>query len=436
MKQAVVIGGSLAGLLAARALSDHVERVTILERGDVPSGSEVTAGVPQARHLHILLLKGKDILERLFPGLEAELVAAGAVRADAGGEFVTVTRFGRIVPVRMGVDLVLCSRNLVETHVRRRLLQRNSVEIRPQSAAAGLTSPDGGRTVTGVMLRSGGAEPIAADLVVDASGRSSEAAAWLEAFGHGRVETTVVNSHLGYATRWYRMPADDAATLKGILVGVHPPLNPRGGAVFPAEGGRLIVTLAGIAGAYPPTDEAGFLQFAEQLMDPAIAEIIRRAEPLTPIYGYRRTENQWRHFEKLRSWPAGFAVLGDAACGFNPVYGQGMTAAALGADLLGREAAAGRFDAAFGLRFQRRLAQALHTPWLMATGEDFRWESTEGPRPGRASRFVQRYLDKVIRLACRDPEAGRAFIKVVNLLEPPASLFRPSIALPALFGRG
>jgi 2-polyprenyl-6-methoxyphenol hydroxylase-like FAD-dependent oxidoreductase len=334
----------------------------------------------------------------------------------------------------------LCSRYLIEWRVRNRLGGYENVHILPRGEVTGLLSQDDHRQVVGVQLRSRGDEPLpntlAADLVVDCSGRGSAASDWLAGMGYPRPETTVVNSHLGYATRWYKHLAQ-VPPWKGILIAVKPPHNPRGGGLFPAEGGQWIVTLAGTAGVYPPTDEAGFMAFASQLSDPVLYDAIRQAEPVSQIFGYRRTENQWRHYERLSRWPGGFIVMGDAACCFNPVYGQGMTAAALGASVLDEllRAETGAMTSGFGQTFQSKLAKHLMTPWLLATGEDFRWENTEGIRPGRATRLMQIYIDRVIKLACRDRRVSRAFIEVAHLLRPPTSLFYPGILVPALIQR-
>jgi 2-polyprenyl-6-methoxyphenol hydroxylase-like FAD-dependent oxidoreductase len=437
MSSALVIGGSLSGLLAARVLSTYFDQVTLIERDVFPDGPEYRNGVPQSRHLHILLLKGKEIFERYFPGLSVDLIADGAIEADAGNEFLTVSTFGRICPAPIGLKLLLCSRNLIEWHVRKRMQEIKNVQILGHAEVIGLLEHNK-QQIYGVQLRARGKESLPeqlkAELVVDASGRTSQTAEWLAAFGYPFPDITVVNSHLGYATRWYRRPDSYQSQWKGIITAVKPPHNPRGGALFPAEGEQWTVTLAGIAACYPPTDEAGFLNFARELSDPAIYEAIRDAEPLTPIFGYRRTENQWRHYERLERWPGGLIVVGDAACCFNPVYGQGMTSAAMGAALLDEQLRTvnGTFNPAFGQTFQQNLSKFLETPWLMATGEDFRWEKTEGERPGGATRFVQGYMDRVIKLATQNPRAGSAFIKVAHLLEPPTSLFYPGILLPAL----
>jgi 2-polyprenyl-6-methoxyphenol hydroxylase-like FAD-dependent oxidoreductase len=436
-KHTVVIGGSIAGLLAARVLSAHFKRVTLVERDTFPDRPAYRNGVPQSRHLHVLLLKGKAILECYFPGLEAELIAEGAVPADLGSEFRTVTIFGRVAPAPLGLKMLLCSRHLIEFAVRRRLNERENVRYLTKAEATGLLASEDNRQVVGLRLRPrAGAivpETLAADLVVDCSGRGSAAADWLADLGYPRPETTVVNSHLGYATRWYKQPAQ-TPPWKGILVTVRPPHNPRGGGLFSTEGGLWVVTLGATAGLSTPNNESDFLTFASQLSDPAIYDAIHQAEPVSQIYGYRRTENQWRHYERLGRWPGGLVVMGDAACCFNPVYGQGMTAAALAARSLDRllDAERGSITSSFGRTFQGQLAKSLGLPWLMATREDFRWDNTEGVRPGDAARLVQWYFDRVIKLARRDPHASRAFNKVVHLLQPPASLFHPRILLPAL----
>jgi 2-polyprenyl-6-methoxyphenol hydroxylase-like FAD-dependent oxidoreductase len=437
VKHALVIGGSLAGLLAARVLADHFEQVTIVDRDTFPNSPTHRNGVPQARHNHILLLKGKAIFERYFPGLEQELLASGAASADVGNEFLSVSIFGRVAPFQMGVQMLLCSRNLIEWRVRQRLGDYRNVRILSHIEVTGLPAQEGNQRVVGVQIRPRGDEPfpdtLTADLVVDCSGRGSRASEWLDGMGYPRPETTVVNSHLGYSTRWFKQPAQ-TLPWKGVVIAVKPPDNPRAGSLLLVEGGLMIVTLAGTAGLFPPTDEAGFIEFASQLSDPFLYNAIRQTEPVSQIFGYRRTANQWRRYERLKDWPGGFVVMGDAACCFNPIYGQGMTAAALGASLLDEmlQDEPGTVTTSFGKTFQNRLAKRLEIPWLMATNEDFRWENTEGEHPGPAARLVGAYFDRVIKLACQDERAGRAFNEVVQLLQPPTSLFRPQILVPAL----
>ena len=435
---AIVIGGSLSGLLAARVLSSHFDKVTLIDRDSFPINPEFRSGVPQSRHLHVLLIKGKEIFERYFPGFSDELVGRGAIPADIGDEFFYDSVFGPLAPFPTGLKSLLCSRNLIEWSVRERLKEFKNVHILSQVDATGFLTRDRQDQICGVQVRTRGGmsetETLTADLIVDASGRVSKTTDWLSVLGYPKPEVTVVNSHLGYSTRWYKRPENPKTQWKGILVNVKPPHNPRGGGLFSAEGGLWIITLAGIAGLYPPTDEEGFMDFARQMSHPCIYEAICEAEPITQIYGYRRTENQWRHYEDLTRWPGGLLVVGDAVCCFNPVYGQGMTSAAIGASLLDEQLRGTKdaSDSDFGKTFQRQLAKFLDTPWLIATGEDFRWENTEGDRPGRAARVVQGYMDRVVRLATLNSHAQRSFLEVVHMLKPPASLFHPSILLPAL----
>jgi flavin-dependent dehydrogenase len=276
-----------------------------------------------------------------------------------------------------------------------------------------------------------------AALVVDASGRESRAPDWLRALGYAAPAETTINALLGYASRWYRQPDAAGQDWQGLLINPQAPHQPRSGVIYPIEGQRWIVTLIGTAGNYPPTDDAAFLDFARALDHPALYEAIATAEPLTPIAGYRRTENRLRHYEQLARMPDGFVALGDAVCAFNPVYGQGMTVAAVGAETLDdvlREhparAATGEGGRTAG--FQRRLSRATATAWLMASGTDLNWPTTVGGRVGWRDRLVQRYLDRLMWLTSEDAAAHQVFIEVAHLLRPPANLFAPRIVAGVL----
>jgi 2-polyprenyl-6-methoxyphenol hydroxylase-like FAD-dependent oxidoreductase len=307
--------------------------------------------------------------------------------------------------------------------------------------AIGLIYDERACRVTGVRLRerggtdevAGDGESIGADLIVDASGRDSRTPEWLDSLGFGRARETVIDPFLGYASRLYRRPPELPADWRAMVVSNVPPHQPRGGVLYPIEDGRWLVTLAGIARDYPPTDEAGFLAFARSLATPALHETIADAEALSPIWGYRRTENRLRHYERLPRWPEGFVALGDAVCTFDPVYGQGMTASALAALTLDRclrerhRRSPGGDLRGLPRRFQRRLAQSNTTPWLLATGEDFRWPATAGGRPDLPTKIAHRYVDQVLALIVENPAVGQAFFEVLHLLKPLVSLLRPHV---------
>lgn len=445
-EHAVVIGGSMAGLLAARVLSRHVERVTVIDRDSFPAEPVFRKGVPQARHLHVLLGKGRELLERLFPGFTAEMAAAGAPLLNFSRDTLWQTPAGWSERYETPGDLLLSSsRILLEHTVRQRLLASGRVRLLEDTDVTGLTATPDRATVTGVTVqsrvRTGGeraaVEAIAADLVVDASGRTSPAPGWLTALGYDAPEEVTINSFLGYASRLYRMPERRNGDWRILFLQPSAPETKRGAALFPIEGGRWIVTLAGAGRDYPPTDETGFLDFARGLRTPLLYEAIKDAEPLSGIHGYQQTQNQRRYYERMRRRPERFLITGDAVCAFNPIYGQGMTVAADDAVALHRCLVRSGGDlAGLAERFQKMIARSNNNVWLIAVGEDMRYPTTEGAQPDRLSRFTNRYMDRVMRVSTGHRGVSRSLNEVMNLKASPMSLFKPAVLAPVLLGLG
>jgi 2-polyprenyl-6-methoxyphenol hydroxylase-like FAD-dependent oxidoreductase len=441
---AVVIGAGMGGLAAAQALSRHFERVTLIERDDLPSRPTQRSGVPQGRHVHVLQPGGLAALERLLPGFGAELVASGAVRVMAPRDVCWLSAAGWMRPFDHEPRMLLsATRELIEWVTRRLVADTPQVIVRSGLEVTGLIvaePAEGGaddRRLRGIEVRPRGAtsseptESILADLVVDASGRRSHAPDWLAAAGYDRPAESTVDADLAYATRIYRRSGDDdTGGWKAVFLQARPPHTRRMAVLFPIEGDRWMLTLAGTNGDVPPTDEDGFLEFAQGLRAPTIADAIDRLEPLTPIVGYRRTENRRRHYESL-PMPDGFVVVGDAACAFNPVYGQGMSAAALTAEALDRCLGdhLARYDSVAGVsaRAQKAVAKANAGAWMVATGEDLRYPETRGGNVGVPDRLIRRYLDRVVAAAAVDPVVNAAFFDVVGLLAEPTSLMRPAL---------
>jgi len=441
--RAIVVGAGIGGLFAARVLADHFPEVLVVERDTLPATPTFRPGVPQAHHVHNLLVRGMRIGEQLFDGFARDLLAAGAVRFEWPADFLWLSPAGWAGRSRSDLVTVACSRELLEWVVRQRLAARAHVRCMDRTEVLGLltsaAAPD--RRVVGVRVRRRPSrsdalqreEHLAADLVVDASGRDSRASRWLADAGYPQPRVETVNSFAGYASRLYARPP--LLTREWVVLGVQsrPPAHPRAGVINSLEGDRWLVTLAGAARDYPPTDEPGFLAFARSLPTPLLAEAIQDARPLSPIFGYQRLENRWRRFDELAAWPERFVVLGDAVCTFNPLYAQGMTISAQAALTLQRELHAQRARRLDGdldglaARFQRALARELRTPWLMATGEDFRYPATEGRRP-LSTRLSHAYLDRVMRVAAADTAVHHAFLEVMHLLRPPMTLLRPPIA--------
>jgi 2-polyprenyl-6-methoxyphenol hydroxylase-like FAD-dependent oxidoreductase len=437
---AIVIGGSMAGLLAARVLSEHFEQVTIIERDPLIDNTEPRKGVPQGRHVHALLAGGAAIVRAYFPDLFAALAQDGSV--PVGTADIRRYQLGmRVAAVPGPIKTLWQSRPFLEQHVRAALLARDNVHILDRCSVTRLrTSND---RITGVVLQHHSGQQredeLAASLVVDASGRGSRAPQWLASLGYGQVEETSVKIDVGYASRIYRCPDQLPTDWKVLIVLGAPPDNKRVGVIFPIQGGYWMVTLAGWLRDYPPDDNDGFLEHARSLARLDLYEAIKEAEPITPIVMYKYSANRWRHYERLSRRPEGFIVMGDAACAFSPVYGQGMSVAAIEAKTLDtclREQQSRKVNhhtTSFPQRFQKAIAKEIKTPWLLSTGEDLRYPETEGHR-SLGTRLFNWYMRRLIGQTPTYPHVAAAFFQVYHLLKPLRSLFGPRILL-AVLGR-
>jgi 2-polyprenyl-6-methoxyphenol hydroxylase-like FAD-dependent oxidoreductase len=445
LTHAVVIGAGMGGLLTAHALSNHVDHVTVIERDTLPTAPAPRPGVPQGRHVHALQPGGLAAIEHLLPGFHDELMTRGAVPVVVPRDLLWMSRAGWMRPQTGAGHVILsASRDLIESVTRDLVLARSPIALRTGTEIADLAVRDG--RVVGVDVRPRGAAPgepterLVADLVVDASGRRSKAPDWLEAAGYDRPEEEVIDADLAYASRTYRRGPDDLAGWRAMLLQPRAPGCRRMAVLFPIEGDRWLVTLAGANGDAPPTDEEGFLAFAGGLRSPALVDALDRLEPASPIVAFRRTANRRRKFEALRRCPDRFLVVGDAACAFNPVYGQGMSVAAMTAEEIDRELRAHRARtfgdlAGVSAELQRRVARINAGAWMVATGEDLRFPGTVGGRVTPADRVVRRYLDRVVLAAATDPVANAAFADVVTMTAPPTSLMHPRLALRVLSRR-
>jgi 2-polyprenyl-6-methoxyphenol hydroxylase-like FAD-dependent oxidoreductase len=437
--EAVVVGAGLAGLLAGRVLARSFGLVTIVDRDELPEVPRFRKGVPQSRHLHSLATRGSEILERFFPGLDAELGVAGAPLLDQTADTVTEMAAGRMPRFESGITMRAASRPLLETRVRERLEEEPNVRFVTGMEVTGLLW--NGSRVAGITKKgrgSGETGALAADLVLDASGQVSRAPRWLSELGYGAPQETVVDARLGYASRWYRVPEDFDEDWLALAVLPGWPDNPRGGTLRQVEGGLWTAVLTGSGGDSPPTDPADFLEFAASLPSPILHAAISAAEPVSPVYGYRRTANRRLHYEKMEL-PAGFAVMGDAATTLNPSYGTGMTAAALSAVALeGCLADLGprRGDRAlsrFGRRFHKAQVRAVSPCWTTTTSNDAQWAAAGVEYLNAPRHLAHGVSGQVMALAAESPGIVRTMFEVKNVLRSPAAMLRPGIFAPALW---
>ena len=429
MRTALVMGGSMAGLLAARVLSDHFDRVIVVERDRFADTPESRQGVPQGRHAHALLARGEQILSRLFPGITGDLVAGGGVRGDIG-EICRWFQFGGYkIQHRSGVQNSLQTRPFLEWHTRRRLAALRNVELRDGCSAADLLR-SGSRVLGVIAERNGERFEIPADLTVDCTGRGCRTPRLLTEMGFDSPEQSLVKINVGYSSRFFRRRPGDLAGARVVLIFPQPPDDRRGGALMPVEGDRWLCTLGGWAGDYPPIDSAGYLEFARSLAAPDIYNLISKADPLSDPVPHRFPSNQRTHYERLKRFPEGYLVLGDAVCSFNPLYGQGMSTSAIQSEALQRCLGRNR-DAGLALHLFAEAAKPIDTAWQMAVSEDFRFRGVTGPRP-RGLELGNRYVAMVHRSVIRDAHVYSSFLRVLNLLEPPSTLFRPRVVFRVL----
>ena len=437
-QHAIVMGGSLGGLLTARVLSSHFDRVTILERDPVADRPEARKGQPQARHLHGLLATGLQLMTRYFPDLPQALVANGAIVVDVAESMHWFSYGGYRKKFKMGIDAAVMSRPLLEYLIRQRVLALPNVTLHDNTAVRHLLTTPAKDRITGVVLErrkiGTGSVTLAADLVVDCTGRGSRAPRLLEELGYDAPPESIVKIHVGYATRLYKRNPADPRGKSWLLITPDAPKESRFGGIFPIEGDRWICSLGGWLGDHAPQDEAAFLAFARDLPAPDIYDIISQAEPISDIIPHKFPHSLRRHYEKLHRFPEGFLVLGDAISSFNPTYGQGMTSAALQAaeldDLLAKRPTTDRIAPAFFTR----ASKVIDIPWQLAVGEDFRFPETTGPKPAGID-FINRYGSRVQRATLHDEVVGEAFLKVMSLMAPPTSLFHPRILWRVLRGR-
>lgn len=490
---AVVIGASVAGLMTARVLSDHYENVTVVDRDMLPkSVKSGRKGIPQGTHIHILLQRGQQIIARNFPGLLEEIADGGQGFTDFGRDLAWYYYGAWRTRFNSGIPMLQCTRTFLEGHLRKRvqaipnikfvtgyavkefLSELNGHDSSAQDQAAG------SRVVTGVRLEP--APPattvapkastsksntitvrtkkktaaktkkkdleLVAELVVDASGRGSQAPKWLENLGYDRPREEHVTIGLAYTTRIFQMKRDPLEHgLSFIGVYPRPPVQKRAGFLYRIETGRWLVSLNGYFGDHAPLDDQGFMDFAQGLADPVIYNYIKNAKAISPITRHKIPSNQRRRYDQMSRFPKGFIALGDSVCSFNPIFGQGMTMSCIGAETLGQMLAE-RADTRsrtqtnaakaksvgtenFSLRFQKRLVRLTELPWTLTTTEDLRYEKSEGRRP-LILRPFNWYKTQIIELCSTDPYIYSRFAQLLHMQKGLTVLMTPGVIWRAI----
>jgi 2-polyprenyl-6-methoxyphenol hydroxylase-like FAD-dependent oxidoreductase len=434
-QHAIVLGGSLGGLMQARVLKNHFAKVTIIEKDKVERKAFTRKGQPQTRHLHGLLPAGFQVMSHYFPDLREDLVQNGALVADFAKDMIWYTHGGYRKRFEMNLDAVTLSRPTLEHLIRERVLGLPGIELIDQANVKGLIFQKEQGRVTGVQYQNTASETIdlSADLIIDVTGRGSRSTQWLNEMGFVAPTQTEVKVNVGYATRIYQRDPDSALGKSWMLHTPEAPFESRFGGMFPIEGNRWILTVGGWHGDFAGVDEASFNQFVKELPMPEFYDIISQSEPLSEVMPYKFSHSLRRHYERLKEFPLGYLVAGDAVCSFNPVYGQGMTSASLQAQVLDQVLRDGVAEGQLALTFFRKAAKIIDIPWQMAVGEDFRYPSTQGTKPFGIN-LINKYITRVHRITLKDEIVCDAFLRVMSLLNQPASLFRPHIFWRVMFG--
>jgi 2-polyprenyl-6-methoxyphenol hydroxylase-like FAD-dependent oxidoreductase len=431
-EHAVVLGASMSGLLAARVLTDHFQRVTIIDRDDLPDGPVNRRGVPQGRHVHVLLAGGSNALESFFPRILDELHTGGAVVLD-GDLSRGYWSFGGHVMPRSGRGkdydptrdrIYQASRPFLEFHVRRRLAELPNLTITGGLDVKELIGSDDHRRVAGVRVAGhadGTEQDVLADLTVDATGRASRTPTLLEKLGYNPPREDQIVVRTTYASQVLRMPTETIPELMTIISPV--PGRPRGMFMAAYEHDMWILTVFGMTGQEPPKDFSGMLAFAQDYVPPHVQTAVLAAEPLGSVYRHKIPHSQWRRYDKLRRFPDDLLVCGDAICSLNPIYGQGMSVAAMGAmalrDCLGR----GRAD--LPRRHFRSAAKLIGTAWSMGSGSDLRFPEVQGRRTPLV-RLANAYGDWMLSACTSDTTVLTQYFRVAGFIDPPTRLASPS----------
>ncbi|PYE45518.1 FAD-dependent monooxygenase [Paenibacillus barcinonensis] len=413
MKKAVVIGAGIAGLITARMLSDYYEEVCIIERDELPAEPLNRQGVPQSFHPHRVLPRGGLILEHYFPGYNDELITLGAIPSEKE-KIVIANRYGTLVnkaDAASPFNIASCSRALLEWVLRQRVQNIDHVSFLTSTEVTGLMVSEDQRSITGVFTKERGPdqpiEMLAADMVIDASGRSSKLIRWLDKIGLSVPEPEVLKVSLGYSTRYYNIPFSIQHEWGTVITESDPEEGIRAGMLWRIENDIAGVLLFNAGGnEYPSTDPDEFQKQIKQLFaSDEISALTDQLEPLQGPRGYRISESVRQHFELMEHWPSGLLVLGDSFCSFDPIHGQGMTVAAIEAETIGKCLEAQRVhpEPQFERQVLLRMQQEIEPAWWLSSVADLRWQGVEhvGTSQLKGVSFAQKYINLFVKQAMK-----------------------------------
>jgi 2-polyprenyl-6-methoxyphenol hydroxylase-like FAD-dependent oxidoreductase len=415
-EHAVVIGGSIAGLCAARVLSDHYGRVTIFERDDLPEQPANRAAVPQGRHVHLLMARGANEFNGLFPGLLDDMVAAGVPKLENRPDCIHFGAAGHVLgtntTLRREFTAYVPSRPHLEWQIRRRALALPNVELVHEAVA----EPQFERAeerVTGVLLEAGDeSSAVSADLVVDATGRGTRLPVWLEQWGFGRPTEDTVDVGIGYATHQVHIP--DGLVEEKVVVAGACRAQPLGLGMLLYEDGNWGVTTFGTGKVEPPKNFGEICALADEILPAHVSAALRQGEPIGDMAFHKYPTSRWRRYDKMDRFPAGIIPFGDAVVSFNPTFGQGMTMSSIQAGNLREVLRTGAPEIAVEL--SKATAKTTWPVWAMTSIGDLSLHNATGEAKWWY-KPVGGLFDQFLGAAETDPVLAEWFLRRFSLLD-------------------
>ncbi|HDR4865840.1 TPA: FAD-dependent monooxygenase [Bacillus cereus] len=435
--KAIVIGGSMAGKFAAKALSTSFKEVIIIEAGERWDGKSLRKRVPQSNHPHVLLKGGENAIEELFPNITNELIEAGSIINNFTRD-LKWHQFGLWKQPFIGeVHMIQQSRPLLEWHIQKRIHQISNITIKYETLVKGLLVDAKLNKVWGVKvkyLETNTQEGVHADLVVDASGFGSKSIEWLREY-EIKVQEEKVRIDLFYATKMFKLKENEELDCCNMLMSPSFPDNPYGVLIQTIEDNRYFVTFSGYANEKAPQTDDEFYDFAENLSISNVTDFLNKAEGITDIKTYKIPYQVRRRFDLVNNVPEGLLVVGDAQCRFDPVFGQGVSVAAMEAhqlQLLLQDRK--QLDKTFTQQFYKKAATIIETPWDMTTTEISRHPQLKRELTTK-QKFQLWYTKQIYRLSASNSDVYIRLVRVMNLIRSPFHLFHPKVLLSVLLNR-
>ena len=429
--KAIVIGGSMAGKFAAKALSTSFKEVIIIEAGERWDGKSSRKRVPQSNHPHVLLKGGENAIEELFPNITNELIEAGSIVNNFTRD-LKWHQFGLWKQPFIGeVHMIQQSRPLLEWHIQKRIHQISNITIKYETLVKGLLVDAKLNKVCGVKvkyLETNTQEEVHADLVVDASGFGSKSIEWIREY-EIEVQEEKVRIDLFYATKMFQLKENEELDCCNMLMSPSFPENPYGVLIQTIEDNRYFVTFSGYANEKAPQTDDEFYDFAENLSISNVTDFLNKAEGITDIKTYQIPYQVRRRFDLVNNVPEGLLVVGDAQCRFDPVFGQGVSVAAMEAHQLQLLLQSRKqLDKTFTQQFYKKTADIIEIPWDMTTTEISRHPQLKRELTTK-QKFQLWYTKQIYRLSASDSDVYIRLVRVMNLIRSPFHLFHPKVLL-------